>query len=271
MKRSFWWYRPSPVVLFVTALLLAFAFRAFAQGGVAPALALAQTDPVDVSTPPETIVPLLPASWQNFWMYYVVPVFVGVYGLALILSHLLPAGSKAAAVITQILNGGKAAARLTGTKLPEDEKNVALPLQQPGMQATPPAPKPPTVGGFARLGLLATIALSALVLLPACGTFSSAQGTTSKIDLGKDVACTVTLGALDVDTCSKPITTNCEVPEPKDSAGNCSFLSLDTGTLNLGKGYACRATAAESGKPCIALIATTCTTPVPRQPDGTCK
>lgn len=259
-----WWYRPSLLTCFLLGALLVFAFRAFAQASGAP-------DPVDVSTPPETILPLLPAVWQRFWVYYFVPIFIGVHSLMLALSH-LPAAkdpkSPVGKTVTWWFSGAHALARLTGAKLPDDdEKNVALPLQQ----ATPSAGSgstPPKTPSSTPMIAFACFAL--LFLGSACSTFGSASGSTGKVDLGKDVSCTLTLGATDPTSCTKPVTNVCTVPDLKDSAGNCTSVGIDTGSLNLGKGYSCRATVAPAAQACFATVTTSCVVPVTRAADGSC-
>lgn len=230
----------------------------------------------DVSTPPAQPLPGVPPQVQYVWLYYVAPAFVGVYMIMLAISHLPQAknpGSGLARFVTWFFSGARAAARIAHIPLPDDP-SVTLPLTKVAVQSKTPqppdSPKPPGSGGYARFGLVFGLAAFGLLVLPGCKTLSGASGTTGQVQVGK-VTCELTLAPTDPVACTKLTTNVCQVPEPKDASGKCSFLTLDTGSLHLGKGYSCRIAAAESTTPCVATVTTSCILPIARDADGHCQ
>lgn len=120
--------------------------------------------------------------------------------------------------------------------------------------------------------LLRILFLAAVAFAPGCKTISGSSGSTGKVQVTKDAACQATLGEADANGVQVS-TLTCDVPQLKDSAGNCTMVGLDTGQVTVGsskgKPVKCEVSVKASEVACRAVITTTCTWSAPPATGGT--
>jgi hypothetical protein len=113
--------------------------------------------------------------------------------------------------------------------------------------------------------------IAALLSLSACSTMGGASGGTGRIDFGKGYVCSGTVGATDPATCTKGLTWGCEVPLPKNSAGECNLASISAEVPFAPQtGWKCAASATASITPCTKIVTIACMVPVPKDQSGIC-